>query len=113
MYVYIYDAGCDPRVKFLGEGENFASNLRDAACNRNTWGVMGSAKTAQMLGRDPKPMLLKPTSNPPILLLLLCDITYRDVKLLRRLKSVQLGTFPISKLGNQSVIKLLEEDSMV
>lgn len=58
-------------------------------------------------------MLLKPTSNLPVLLLLLCDIMYRDVKLLRRLKSVQLSTFPISKLENQSVIKLFEEVSMV
>lgn len=58
-------------------------------------------------------MLLKPTSNLPVLLLLLCDIMYRDVKLLRKLKSVQLSTFPISKLENQSVIKLLEEVSMV
>lgn len=58
-------------------------------------------------------MLLKPTSNLPVLLLLLCDTMYRDVKLLRRLKSVQLSTFPISKLENQSVIKLLEEVSMV
>lgn len=58
-------------------------------------------------------MLLKPTSNLPLLLLLLCGIMYRDVKLLRRLKSVQLSTFPISKLENQSGIKLLEEAFMV
>lgn len=52
-------------------------------------------------------MLQKPTSKLSVLLLLLCDIMYRDVELLRRLKCVQLSTFPVNKLENQSEINLL------
>lgn len=54
-------------------------------------------------------MLSKLRSGLAVLLLLLCDIMYGDVKLLRRLKSVQLSTVFVSKLENQSGIKLLKK----
>lgn len=54
-------------------------------------------------------MLKKLRSELTVLLLLLCDIMYGDVKLLRRLKSVQLSTLSVSKLENQSGIKLLKK----
>lgn len=53
-------------------------------------------------------MLLKPTSNLHVLVLLLCDIMYREVKLLTRLKSVQLSTFShqqIRKLNYNQTIR--------
>lgn len=80
--------------------ENYLGSNRKCKCCTDAW-------------KGSKQMLLKPTSNLPLLLLLLCGIMHRDVKLLRRLKSVQLSTFPISKLENQSGIKLLEEVFMV
>lgn len=54
-------------------------------------------------------MLKKLRSELAVLLLLLCDIMYGDVKLLKRLKSVQLSTLSVSKLENQSGIKLLKK----
>lgn len=54
-------------------------------------------------------MLKKLRSELAVLLLLLCDIMYGDVKLLKRLKSVQLNTLSVSKLENQSGIKLLKK----
>lgn len=57
-------------------------------------------------------MLQKPTSELAVLSLLLCVTMYRDVKLLRRLKSVQLSTFTVSKLENQSEINFSKEISV-
>lgn len=57
-------------------------------------------------------MLQKPTSELAVLSLLLCDTMYRDVELLRRLKSVQLSTFTVSKLENQSEINFSKEISV-